>query len=428
MRRIHCLMIMLVTSMSYISGAELPSVQTKSTVWSLQELEQIALSQNPNLKQAEHAIAVAQGRHLQAGLYPNPTISIQAEELGSPQGKYGLITAPYISQQIVTAGKLELSRAVAAQRIDQAGLELIRRRFALLTDLRQRFFEALSLQQRVEVLNQLVDNATKALEVTKTLVEGKQAAPLDLIQLRAQFNQLRATLLATKQLKRAAWRRLNATVGVPHLPERPLTGSLTAPVPKYDYKVAQARMLQEHPEVLSAQVGVKRAQLSLERARAGAIPNVTVGAGYQRNDKDNENTWAFQVSVPVPIFNRNQGNIQAAHAQTGRAIQSIHRVSNDLVRRLARAFGDYEAALEQVELYRDSIIPDTTEAYNLTRKAYDGGRFGYLQVLAALRANQQANLKYIQSLSDLWQAVSTISGLVLELHWPLAGPQAKPTK
>lgn len=71
-------------------------------------------------------------------------------------------------------------------------------------------------------------------------------------------------------------------------------------------------MLDFYPDIRSAQVGVERAQFVLRKAKAEPIPNVELAAGYTRDNIDRQIEWTFQVGVPVPVFNRNQGNIQAA--------------------------------------------------------------------------------------------------------------------
>src|SRR5207245_11185351 len=108
-----------------------------------------------------------------------------------------------------------------------------------------------------------------------------------------------------------------AGMGLPDLSPVPLSGSLEAALPDYAFDAVRAAMLEVHPEIRSAQVGVARFQLALQRAEAERIPNVTLAAGYSRNFNDRENQATYQVSVPLPIWNRNQGNIRAAQAELG---------------------------------------------------------------------------------------------------------------
>lgn len=390
----------------------------------LSDLLRISLDHSPELRQAHLQVEVAAGRAVQAGLYPNPTVSAEGSELGHRDGPGGFITAPLVSQEIVTGGKLRLSRQVGEQETDQARLQLLGQRFALYTAVRRGYFDVLAAQRRVEIYSELVDLASKATQITETLVKGRQAAPLDLVQVRVELNRFRAELDAARQERIAAWRRLAAAMGTPDLPDTPVHGALDSMWPDYDFDSAARRLMECHPEIRAARVGIARAQLALRRARMEAIPNVNFGAGYERDNVDHQDQWAFRASLPIPVFNRNQGNVQAASAEVGRAVADVERVQNMLVGRLATAFGQYTAARERASRYRTLILPDATEAYQLALAAFQGGQFEYLRVLQAQRAVAETNLEYVRALTELWLAASEISGLLLEEEWPARESEA----
>jgi cobalt-zinc-cadmium efflux system outer membrane protein len=385
----------------------------------LDDLVRLALDKNPALRHAGLDIDAARGRAVQAGLYPNLTVGVVGEEIGKQGGIY---TLPLITQEIVTGGKLRLSRAAAERQVDQAFLAQVQQRFTLFTAVRQGYFESLSIQRRIEVLEQLIRLADQAYEGAQKLLDAKQIAELDALPFQVERDRLRGELDAARRELAAARRRLAATVGVADLPPAPLLGSLEAPLPAYDFEQARAFVLEEHPEIRSARVGVTRAQLTLRREEAEPIPNVTVGAGYQRNFNDRENQARYEVNVPLPLFNRNQGNIQAARAELARAVQEVDRVQNDVVRRLAAAFGEYDAARERAERYRTSILPNARKAYRLALEAFRGGQFEYLRVIQAQRAAAEADLEYVRLLGEAWRAAGEISGLLLEECWPTPPP------
>lgn len=393
---------------------------------SLNDLLRISLDANPTLRQAGLEIDVALGRATQAGLYPNPTLAVNGEELNHRGAPGGLITAPLITQEIVTGGKLRLSRAVALKEADQAILGLTRERFVLFTAVRQGYFEVLTAQARLTILDELVHVANQTYENTEKLLKAKEVARLDLLQFEIELNRYRADRDAARQELTAAWKRLAAAIGVPDLPCVPLLGTLEAPLPLFDFCQVREYVLQEHPEVLTARVGVERSELALKRAQVEPIPNVTVYGGYTRDNTAASNEWTFQVGVPVPIWNRNQGTIRARGAELGQANEEIHRVMNALSGRLATAFGQYEAARARGERYRTSIRPVAQESYDLAMRAYKGGQFEYLRVLQAQRALAEANLETNRALGDAWRAASEIAGLLLEENWPGKGANAKP--
>ncbi len=387
--------------------------------YELAELIAITLERNPRLAQVTFAIDTARGRAVQAGLYPNPTVNVTGNELGDRTGPSGIWSA-YTSQEIVTANKLGLSKSAAFKEIDQATLNLVAERYRIFTEVRQAFFEALTLERRAAILSDLVKLAEQSVDNAKKLLKAKEAADLDLVQLEVDQERYRAELEATQRALPGAYRKLAASVGVQDLPIARLSGDLDTPLPEYDLDRVRVYVLGIHPEIRSAQIGVERAQLLVRRAEVEPIPNVTVGAGYTRQGQNRSNDWDIGVSVPVPLWNKNQGNILAAKAQVGEAINQVGRIENDLVSRLATSFSTYASAQKRTERYKSSILPKAQQTYRLSLKAYQGGQFEYLRVLAAQRTVAEANLELVRSLGEMWRAGSEVGGLMLEDQWPLA--------
>lgn len=391
----------------------------------LDDLTRLALSTHPRLAQAGFSVEAARGRAIQAGLYPNPTLSVTGDELSDVQGPGGIWTAPYASQEIVTGGKLSLSRGAADRETDQAALGLAGQRYALLASVRQAYFDALTLQRRVETLGAVLDLIEKSVEQTKALVEAKQAARLNLVQLQAEAARVRADRDATARELPAAYSRLSAVVGSPSLVVTRVEGKLETSLPEYEAESARRFLLEHHPEVRVAATGVERARLLLRRAEVEPIPNVTVGAGYVRQNQNKSDDWTLAMSLPVPLWNRNQGNIHAAKAQLGEAVQEVGRVQAELADRLAVALRDYSAARERSEQYRTKVLPLAREAFDISFAAYKGGQFEYLQVLQAQRVLAEANVEYVRTLGEAWRASGVLSGLLLEELWPVT-PQPEP--
>ena len=231
---------------------------------------------------------------------------------------------------------------------------------------------------------------------------------------------------AAERERTAAFRRMAANLGAPDLQVTPLEDLLLLPDPAYEFEPVKSLVISTHPQLRAAQVGVSRAQAALQLAEAQPIPNVTVGAGYMRDNIDKQDQWSFQVALPIPIFNRNQGNIRAAQAEVSGTNRQVAETSNDLVARLATNFGDYSAAKERVDQFRTDILPDARKAYELSLNAFQGGEFQYLRVLQAQRTLGEADLEYVRSLGEMWKAAADISGLLLEESWPVMPVEAVP--
>ena len=390
----------------------------------LTDLVTLAVEQNPRLARANLAIEAARGRHLQAGLYPNPEVAVNWDEIGDRTGN-GIITAPKVSQTIVTGRKLTLAQAVAAREVDQAALELMSERYAVVGSVRATFYEALVLQRRAEILTELVKLADEAVANGKTLLDAKQIARLDYVQLEVERERFQAELQAVKRELPGAYRRLAAVSGHNALIPESVSGSFDG-LPNYDPDEARQAVLNYHPLARSARVGVDRAQAAVRRAEAEPIPNVSVYAGYIRQNQNRSNDAAVGVSMPVPVWNRNQGNIRAAKAELGMAIQAVGQTENELAARVAAAYQTYAAARERAELYRKELLPRAEETYKLSLAAFKGGQFEYLRVIQAQRAVAEARLELNRSLGEAWRSAAELSGLLLEDSWPFSPPALPP--
>ena len=384
-----------------------------------------AIAQNPRLARATFAIDAAQGRFAQAGLYPNPVLAITADELGDRQGPGGIITAPQISQEIVTGRKLSLSQAVAAREVDQSSLGLLRERYAVIGSVRAAFYDLYALERRLAVLDELAKLAADAVKNGQILFDNKQIARLDLIQLEVEQARFRSQAESAQRELPGARNRLAAAVGNPRLE----IGTIAGPyedVPKYDANRTLETVLATHPDIRSARLAVDRAHVAVHRAEVEWIPNVTLSSGYVRQNQNKSDDFLLGVSAPIPVWNRNQGNIRAARAEFAMAGQDVGRVENELAERVAIALRTYSAAVKLAEQYRTDVLPKAEETYRLSLEAFKGAQFEYLRVIQSQRSVAEARLEYNRALGEAWRAAAELSALLLEEWWPGPPPTRAP--
>ena len=296
----------------------------------LSDLILMTVEKNPKLAKVQLQVREVRGKAIQAGLYPNPNVDYLGDELGdiTAYRNQGIQTV-MVSQEIVTAQKLQLSSGALYKEADQASLAVISERYKLFALVRQDFFDLLTLQRRAEILDAVVKLAEASVDTSEKLLKGKQVARLDVVQLDVDLERYKAELAATQRRIPATYRRLAANVGVQDLPYQPVKGSLDAPLPDYELDQVREYVLEIHPDVRRAQIGVEANQIWLRRAQVEPIPNLRLQTGYVRQFENRtpgsptgSHDWLAHAGIAVPLFNRNQGNIQAAQALIGESIQS----------------------------------------------------------------------------------------------------------
>lgn len=411
----------LVAQSSLLPTNKTDTPSTKSG-YGLDELITLGMTKHPRLSQASLAIDSARGRALQAGLYPNPSVNFNFDELGDKTGPQGVNTLPLVSQEIVTGGKLRLSQAVAGKEVDQATLFLTQERFELLARIRIAYFDVITTQMKIDILKKLVALASASVDQANKQLRGAEAARLDVIQFEVERERLQAELATAEKELPALYRKLAAVIGDPSLPLPKVTGSIDMPLPSYELEPLLRYVVDNHPEKQSAIIGISRAQLQLEREKVEPYPNVTIGAGYVRQNQNRSNDWTINFSLPLPIWNRNQGKISSAMAAVGVSQLEVDRVENELVERVSSAYRDFAAARQRTERYRTGIIPRSEEIYRIVDESYRKGAFDYLKVLDAQRTLSQAHLEQVRAAGEAWKAASVLSALSMEDEWPRLVP------
>lgn len=385
--------------------------ETSKIRLTLAELETMAEKHNPTLAQAAARVQAARGQYLQVGLYPNPVIGYQGSEMGN-EGRAGQQGA-FVGLEIVTAGKLQLNRAVANQEIRQAESFWAVQRFRVLTDVRRSFYEVLIAQRTVELAEQLVGISERGVKAAEDLLKAEEVARVDVLQAKIENDSAKIVLENARNRYTAAWRNLVAVVGNPALQPAPLDGDLLDNIPQLTWEEALNRLLAESPELATAQAGVARAQAALNRECAGRFPNVDLQASVQHDNATGDTTAGVQIGIPIPIYNRNQGNIVKAQAELVAAQQEVRRVRLALEQRLAAIFEQYATAHQQVEKYRRDILPNAEQSLQLVSAGYQQGEFSYLVLLTAQRTYFQTYLDYLEAVRELRAATAMLEGYLL---------------
>jgi outer membrane protein, heavy metal efflux system len=378
----------------------------------LANLEQMALAGNPTLAQAAANVEAARGRALQSGLYPNPTVGYLGDRINAA-GTAGEMQGLFIDQTIITAGKLRLSRAKFGQEVSQMEAQALAQRYRVLNGVRTRYYQLLAMQRVLDVRAVLLKNADDAVTTTEQLKNVGAANKPDVLQAHIEARQEKVALENARALYEAAWQQLAAFIGDPGLPLGRLEGNLDAPGAAPDYDAALAHLLEASPELQVARAEITRNQIGLKREQVEPIPNIQaqVSNGYDfetRNDVS-----SVQIGFRLPLFDKNQGNIQTAHAQLAYAQQNLCRVELSLRQRLARTYARYRTALARVEEYRDHSLPDAKEAYELYLDSFRNRTAAWPQVLVAQRTYFQLSVEYVEAQEQLRRSETAIFGLLL---------------
>lgn len=377
----------------------------------LAEAQVLAETYHPAMREAMAEVRAARGNWLQVGLRPNPAIAYSGEEIGDEgtAGKQG----GFVSQEFVTAGKLGLNRAVASRAVAAAEQRAEFTRLQVLTTVRTSYFEMLAAKRAVELATQLSDIAEEAVRNSEERLKALDIPRVTLLQSQVESQATGLLKVQATERRDAAWRRLAAVIGVSDPNPVELDDSLDQPLPELNWGVLRARVLSDSPELSELRYVVERARFQVQRAFAGRLPNIDVQAGVQHDNATNDTLANVQVSVPLPVFDRNQGALAEARGQLAAAHARLQEMELALEQRLASAMRDYETARQRAIKYQKDVLPAARETLDIMTAGYRDRELDYLQVLSVQQMYAQQNLSYLQDLENAWKRWAEIDGLLV---------------
>jgi outer membrane protein, heavy metal efflux system len=394
----------------------------------LADFERIAMQHNPTLKQAAAQFEAALSRSFQAGLYPNPTIGYVQDQIGSfseskptasgfaVQGKPspGDNVGGFVQWQIVTAGKLRLSRAKFAEEANAARWQAIYQELRVINGVRIQFFEVLAAQRMIDIHREILRLDEESVRTMQEMVNIGQANEPELLQARVRERRERVALRNAENRYRGDWEELVSLVGTPELrpvpmDPRPLE---TEVAPVVDFDGTLAHLLHNSPEIQAALSEIRRDQIMVRRERAEPIPNILVQAVTGYNYEFGVQTAGVQVGIPLPLTNRNQGTVREAMSDLSRDRAEYDRVALSLRQRLADAYTRYQNALGSVDDFRAGSLPMARRAYEMQLMSYQRRRTAWPHVLEARRMYFDLSQEYVESLLELRRAEVEIGGML----------------
>jgi cobalt-zinc-cadmium efflux system outer membrane protein len=378
----------------------------------LQALWRLAVAHSPSLREAEADVEAARGQQVQASKYPNPRFVFAEDLIGAREAPSGNLSMQ-ITQEIVTGGKRRLDIAIAGRDTAAASLGLMSRKFEVMTRLRRAYYAYLGAGAAVGLHEAAVEALEKGVATTRQQVEAT-GRRTDLLRFEALLEETKISLARSRFNVEAAWKQVAAEVGVADLPMPEAVGNFQTSSPDWQSREIWERVKANNTNLRQALVEAERARLAVDRARAEAIPNITVGGGYANAPLEAAAGAVVTVEAPLPVWDRKQGRIREAQARWVKAQAAAAKLETNLSAVTAETFARYQGALRQVDKLNKEVLPRLQESVNLLLKGYEAGGAGvtFTDVLSTEQTLLDTRLKLSEARQALWQAVADLEGLM----------------
>lgn len=378
----------------------------------LEQALEMAERRQPQLTEARALVEAAAGRAQQAGAFPNPEAIVGAQQIpfssdSSNQREY----VAGIAQPIPLGGRLGKSREaeLLEREVRVRGLEVTRR------DLRKRvhnaFATALYQEKAFQTQSQIAQSVEKVAATTKVRVDAGDAVPEELARMEIEFARARVEVQRSQSLHEQAMLGLAAAIGDSRLSVKSLAGSLdtTFEIPTLESLAAN---LSAQPEFALANASLRASSARIDLAKAERIPDVKVEALYHRLEATKENTFDVGLSIPLPLFNRNQGKLREARAEAAAAEARSRMTENELNLRLRESYAQLISALATSRALQTEILPRAETVLKSAEARYAAGDTSLADVMPVRRDWAAIQLTHLESLRDVMQAWAEVSSFL----------------
>lgn len=367
----------------------------------------LALQANPELAIAISERDAVKGMQIQAATVPNPSLSTYIEDTRSSTRQ----TTIEVSQPFELGGKRAARVAAADVRYAVASTLIELKRAEIRAATMKAFYEVLIAQEHMALSQSLLELAQRVQSAASKRVKAGKISPVEEIKskvaestVKIELSQM-AAQLATSRIK--------------------LSGFWGASLPRFSMVVGQLDLFPVVPQLAELHArqesspAIKLAKLEIEQRESlvniedsKRTPDLTLSVGARRNEELGLNQAIIGLSIPIPVYDRNQGNLQEALSRTNKARDELLAIRVQQGTLLSAAFERYLVAKLEANILQADILPSAQSAYDSAVKGFEFGKFGFLDVLDAQRTLFYARSQYLNALLNGHLAIADIHGIM----------------
>jgi len=384
-------------------SAQNPPEGIPSTL-TLDTATEILLVANPTLLRAREDISISRADVATARALPNPDFEVNSESYPLFESHPG----PFLNNQelvvraaqtLETAGKRDKRARVAQQNVAvaQAGLQDTVRQLKL--ELRQRYYAVVLAKAEANLAQDILKQFDEIIRLNQARFDQGEVSGLDLARVQTErlrfFNDATSANLQLKNAKVALLELLgtrNVTT------EFDVSENLRFQPFRRDLQNVVEESLETRPDLVAERQRLERERRQVTLEKANGVPNITPFCGYKRDF--GTNTAAMGFSIPLPIFNRNQGGVARASAQEAQQRYQVERAELGVRREIQQALQTVETQEERVKALEGGYLDSAQKARDIAQASYRLGALDLVAFLDAERAYRETLRTYYEALFD----------------------------
>ena len=393
----------------HVVGERAPQAAAAATAepLSLAKAIELALEGNPEVAAAKRQLEATEGQVLQGRSRPNPELAYSLEDTRSKTR-----TQSWQLNLPVELGGKRAARTKAAEKTrEQAQAQLAELQATVRANVAAAYFDVLTAQERLVLARDSAALAKSSTDTVSKRVAAGKVSPVEESKARVAEAGVRVELAQAASEQRNALSRLFALLGRIDAPYTVLEGKAEN-LPSVPSLVDLQPLIASSPGVVLARIEVDRRKALTDLEQSKRVPDVTVSVGMQRSNETQRNVLLFGVSVPLPVFDRNQGNLLEALKLEDKARDELQAATVRLHSEVAQARERLSTITAEVQSLQQEVLPGAKSAYDAATIGFENGKFNFLEVLDAQRTYFTAKSQYLKALGEAHRAAADIDRLL----------------
>lgn len=389
----------------------------------------LAKEQNLTIKAVQKEIEAFKGDIKQATLFPNPSLELEQTSrpfLGFKEGEKGL----FLTQEFELGGKRPARLLVARKALEEAQWIAINTERLLLQQVKIQFHKAWTAQERLKILHQILEKQKQFLNVSDSRAKLGEIPGMEVRLFKVEYLRSKQKYEEAKKEMDSSLLELLQLIGLPAdkqynllLPAN-LTREANLSLP-LDLKELISRALQKRPDLKIQSIITEKAKAQIRMEETQAFPNVTLGAGLVQDKatvsgddvtpggiissiQDKDKLFKLSISIPIPLFNRNQGNILKARHLYESALLKEQNLRTIIEKDVITSYKQVVANQKINEQFEKEILPTVKANFETIEKAYQLGGESILGVIQTQKTFMESQLGYLDNLLNLQESIALL--------------------
>lgn len=403
----NCVVLMTVMVAGTSGMPSFAQAKEQMPTFDLDRIIDLALERNPAILGAQSAIEQNEGRQVQAGAYPNPTIGLQTADatIRDPSNGIRIMERGVTVHQTVEWPGMRAARQdAAAAGLAGATIGLDETKLNLIAEVKQAFYELLLAERTVDLLQQNLEIVQEVARIVRARVRSGEGPQFEAVKADVEVLKAKQEMTKAKNSVRVKLVGLDTLTAGALGPRYKVEGDFRSLRDRLDPEQMAARDLSQHPILKRQGKLVEQAELTVDKERQGRVPNVTLFGGYAR--EVGREAVVAGVSLPTPLWYRQQGHIATALGTQRKEEAELIRAKNDLARAINQHAREAETAQEQILVYEEGLLKQAQEALRIAQLSFRQGASSLLDVLDAQRVQRQITVDYNLARFELSQALT----------------------